>query len=154
MVWFWTWFAESAPWTSQCIGHLDRKLSRYEGYVVLFTQYEASIQCLSPGKIWLHRYVNCWCVEFSFRSVIPTQLPCSPWGASARMGSFTIDGSLGFGLAVLGFLLKARTLTKCSETTLLKSCLLLHFTCHWKKLSVIILSHQWWQKYSRSCYSN
>ena len=41
---------------------------------------------------------------------------------SARMGSFTINSSLGFGLAVLGFLiLKARILTKCSETTLLKA---------------------------------
>ena len=38
------------------------------------------------------------------------------------MGRFTTDSSLGFGLAVLGFLiLKARILTKCSETTLLKA---------------------------------
>ena len=38
------------------------------------------------------------------------------------MGSYTIDSSLGFRLAVLGFvILKARILTKCSETTLLKA---------------------------------
>jgi len=44
------------------------------------------------------------------------------------MGSFTIDSSLGFGLAVLGFLIvKARILTTCSEITLAKNCLLLQF---------------------------
>jgi len=41
---------------------------------------------------------------------------------SARMGSFAIDSSLGFGLAVLRVLiLKEKILTKCSKTTLLKA---------------------------------
>jgi len=59
------------------------------------------------------------------------------------MGSFTIESSLGFGLAVLlGFrILKARILTKCSEMTPAKNRLLLHFTCHQTKLSAIILCH-------------
>jgi len=49
----------------------------------------------------------------------------------ARMGSFTVDSSLDFGLVVLGFLiLKARILTKYSEITPTKNCLVLHFACH------------------------
>jgi len=62
---------------------------------------------------------------------------------SARKGSFTVDSSLGFGLAVLGFLLlKARILTKYSETTLLKL-FASAFYMSLKNLSAIILCHQW-----------
>jgi len=44
----------------------------------------------------------------------------------ARMCRFAIDSSLGFGLAVLGFLiLKARILIKCSVITLLEA------VCFW-----------------------
>ena len=63
---------------------------------------------------------------------------------SGRMGSFTVDSSLGFGIAVLRFLmLKAGVLTESSEMTPDKKCLLRHFTCHQRKLSTIILCHQW-----------
>jgi len=63
VVWFWTWFAESAPWTSQYVGHLDRKTSRYEvtwsrSRGTRLAPSTASIQCLSPDKRWLHRYFN------------------------------------------------------------------------------------------------
>jgi len=54
---------------------------------------------------------------------------------SATMGSFAVVISLGFGLVVLGFLLlKARILTKRSETTLViavRFCILLVSKKNW-----------------------
>jgi len=51
------------------------------------------------------------------------------------MRSFAIDSSLGFGLAMLGFLiLKAKILTKCSEITPLKKLFASAFYMSLKKI--------------------
>jgi len=55
-------FAESAPWTRQCVGHVDKKTSRYEVYVVSFTRCEQSVPvfwCVNLRSDFFQR--NIWC---------------------------------------------------------------------------------------------